>query len=301
MTTDNHTPSDALETVIVPRARDLGGFEVRRALPATQRQMVGPFVFLDQMGPADFAPGQGIDVRPHPHIGLSTVTWLYEGKMRHADSLGNDMVIEPGQVNWMTAGHGITHSERSLEESRRNGFKMSGLQTWVALPREHEDRDPSFDHRTADELPIIEDDGARVTLILGDLYGQRAPSEVFSPLFYADVQLQPGAKLPLDQRDQDRAIYIFSGAIELAGEVHEAGRMLVLKPGEALSLQAREASRLMLLGGEPLDEPRHLWWNFVSSSLEKLEQAKQDWRTGDWQNGRFRLPPTDNGEFIPLP
>lgn len=294
-------PSDALETLIVPRTRDLGGFEVRRALPATQRQMIGPFVFLDQMGPADFAPGHGIDVRPHPHIGLSTVTWLYEGSMLHADSLGNNMVIQPGQVNWMTAGHAITHSERSVPEAREAGFKMSGLQTWVALPKEHEDRAASFDHRKAEELPTLEAEGKKVTLILGEMYGERAPSEVFSPMFYADAQIKAGASLPLDNRDQDRAVYVFSGAIELAGEVYEAGRMLVLRPGDALSLKAVQDSRLMLLGGDPLDEPRHLWWNFVSSSLEKLEQAKQDWREGDWENGRFQLPPSDKDEFIPLP
>lgn len=294
-------PSDSLETVIIPKVRDLGGFEVRRALPATQRQMVGPFVFLDQMGPADFAPGSGIDVRPHPHIGLSTVTWLYEGRMVHADSLGNHMTIEPGQVNWMTAGHAITHSERADPEDRARGFRMSGLQTWVALPVEEEDRPASFDHRGANELPTLEAEGKKVTLILGELYGERAPSEVFSPMFYADAQLEAGAQLPLDNRDQDRAVYISEGQIELAGERYNAGQMLVLRPGEALSLTATQTSRLMLLGGEAFDEPRHLWWNFVSSSKDKLEQAKADWRAADWENGRFKLPPTDNGEFIPLP
>lgn len=292
---------DAVETVIVPRARDIGAFAVARALPSAQRQMVGPFIFFDQMGPAEFLTDQGMDVRPHPHIGLATVTYLYEGGVFHRDSLGSSLEITPGAVNWMIAGRGITHSERTAPARRRAGERLFGLQTWVALPRDEEDRDPGFEHVPPERLPLIEAEGKQVRLILGTLYGERAPVRTFSEMFYADAVLADGARLPLPAEHEDRGVYVTQGAIEVAGERFEAGRMLVFRPGDAITLTARGATRLMLLGGATMDGPRHIWWNFVASSRERIEAAKAAWRLGDWAHGRFQLPPDDAGEVIPLP
>lgn len=303
---DPHTPTgdgvDAIDTVIVPRARDLGGFEVRRALPAPRRQMVGPFIFFDQMGPAEFLTGQGVDVRPHPHIGLSTVTYLYEGKMHHRDSLGTDMWIEPGAVNWMTAGHGITHSERTDGDLRHRPHDLFGIQTWVAQPKGAEDGAAAFEHVGAEKLPVLENEGVTLRLILGGAYGERAPVKVPMEMFYADALLQPGAAMPLPDGHEDRGLYVVQGGVEIAGQTFEAGRMVVFRPGDKISLKAGpQGARLMLLGGETLEGPRYIWWNFVASSKERIEEAKEAWRQGDWQNGRFHLPPGDDQEFIPLP
>lgn len=297
-----HTDPDAIETVIVPRARDLGGFEVRRALPAAKRQMVGPFIFFDQMGPVEFLSGQGLDVRPHPHIGLATVTYLFEGALHHRDSLGTDQWITPGAVNWMMAGHGITHSERTDGRVRETGQRLSGIQTWVALPEGQEDGAAAFHHAPKEALPLLQDGGAEVRLILGHGYGTRAPVETPSETIYADALLAPGAALPLPDDHEDRAVYILTGSIDVAGDRFEAGRMLVFRPGDRIGLRAGETgARLLILGGATLEGPRHIWWNFVASSKDKIDAAKEAWRAGDWAHGRFQLPPGDDMEFIPAP
>ncbi len=293
---------DAIETVIVPRARDLGGFEVRRALPSAQRQMVGPFIFFDQMGPAEFLTGQGIDVRPHPHIGLATVTYLMKGRIHHRDSLGTDQWIEPGAVNWMVAGQGITHSERTDGDVRAKPHSLFGLQTWVALPKDREDDLAAFVHAAGDVLPLLEGEGKEVRLILGDAWGARAPVETPSEIFYADAVLQAGAALPLPDNHEDRGVYILGGDVTVGGQTFEAGRMLVFRPGDRISVKAGDqGARLMLLGGATMDGPRHIWWNFVASSRERIDAAKEAWRAGDWAHGRFRLPPGDDAEFMPAP
>jgi len=290
-----------METVIVPRARDIGAFEVRRSLPSSQRQMVGPFIFFDQMGPAVLSDGQGLDVRPHPHIGLATVTYLYDGCIHHRDSLGHSVEILPGAVNWMVAGKGITHSERTPQERRKSGERIFGIQTWVALPKTVEETEPRFEHVDVDQLPFLEGEGKEVRVILGSLYGETAPVQTFSETFYVDAVLKTGARLSLPGDYEERGVYVAQGAVELAGQRYEAGRMLILRPGSAATVTALGPSRLMLLGGEPMDGPRYIWWNFVASSREKMEAAKRDWAKGDWETGRFQLPPDDDEEFIPLP
>lgn len=296
------TQLDAVETVIVPRARDLGSFEVRRALPAPKRQMVGPFIFFDQAGPAEFVTGQGIDVRPHPHIGLGTVTYLYRGHFHHRDSLGTDQVIEPGAVNWMVAGQGVTHSERTSPEARRAPHSLFGIQTWVALPAAVEDRVPMFEHHAKDTLPEIEAEGVRLRLILGTAYGEKAPATMFSETFYADVVLQAGARFPMPDDHEDRGLYVTDGSVLIAGQEFEAGRMMVLRPGDRITVVAgARGARVMILGGATLEGPRYVWWNFVASSRDKIEAAKLDWARGDWGKGRFDLPAGDRDEFIPLP
>ena len=293
---------DSIETVIVPRARDLGGFEVRRALPAPDRQMVGPFIFFDQMGPAEFVTGSGIDVRPHPHIGLATVTYLYKGKIHHRDSLGTDQWIEPGAVNWMVAGHGITHSERTDGAIRERPHDLFGIQTWVALPEEAEDTGAAFEHAPKETLPVLEGEGKTVRLILGTAFGEEAPVKTYSETFYADALLEAGAHMPLPDDHEDRGIYVVSGEITVAGDRFEAGRMMVFRPGDRISVVAGEqGARLMMLGGATLNGPRHIWWNFVASSQDRIDAAKEAWRAGDWAHGRFQLPPGDDDEFIPLP
>jgi len=287
---------DAIEQVIVPRARDLGGFEVRRALPSAQRQMIGPFIFFDQMGPAQFLSGQGIDVRPHPHIGLATVTFLFQGEMMHRDSLGSALAIRPGEVNLMTAGRGIVHSERTGPEMRASGQEMFGIQAWMALPKSHEESAPAFAHHDVSALPRLEGEGKRVRLIAGSLYGETSPAVFPHDCFYAEAVLAPGAVLPLDPDYDERAIYLASGRVDIAGQIFEGGQLLVFKPGDRISILAETNARLMLLGGEPMDGPRHIWWNFVSSSQERIDSAKEDWR-----QGRFSIVPGDETEFIPLP
>ena len=292
---------DALEKVIVPPTRDLGGFEVRRALPHGKKQMVGPFIFLDLIGPAVFEAGQGLDVRPHPHIGLSTVTYLHAGSFLHTDSLGTVQTIEPGAVNLMTAGKAITHSERSTPEARARGFEFAGFQTWMALPKDKEDVDPAFEHIPESELPVIEGEGKQVKLILGSMYGEQVDAHLHTPTFYADAIIAKGQSLPFDQRHQDRGIYVSRGRIKVGKDEFDAGQLLVLRPGDAHSIHALENAQVLLLGGDPMDGPRHIWWNFVSSSAEKLEHAKQEWKKADWENGMFQLPQADIQEFIPAP
>ena len=297
-TTD--TAIDAIETVIVPRARDLGGFEVRRALPSPQRQMVGPFIFFDQFGPVEFVTGRGMDVRPHPHIGLATVTYLHRGKIHHRDSLGTDSWIDAGDVNLMIAGQGITHSERM--DGAAMPQTLFGLQTWIALPKDQEDSAAAFVHAPRADLPLLEGEGKKVRLILGNAYGERAPVATPSEMFYLDAVLDPGAVIPMPDEHEDRGVYVLDGAVAVAGQIFEAGRMMVFRPGDRISLRAGpQGARLMLLGGATLEGPRYIWWNFVASSKERIEAAKEAWRAGDWENGRFSLPPTDNAEFIPLP
>lgn len=305
---DTETPTaatlDSIETLIIPRARDLGGFEVRRALPSPRRQMVGPFIFFDQMGPAEFITGGGIDVRPHPHIGLGTVTYLYQGEFEHRDSIGTHQMIYPGEVNWMIAGKGVTHSERTSEATRASGKNsLFGIQTWIALPENKEDIDPVFEHHGKAALPFLEGEGKEVRLILGSAWGERAPVTMLSETFYADVILAPGAKLPLPEEHEDRGLYITQGAVEIAGQTFETGQMMVFRPGDAITVTAGpQGARLMALGGETMGGPRHIWWNFVASSKEKIEEAKQAWAAGDFaQNPRFHLPPGDEDEYIPLP
>lgn len=291
-----------VETVIIPRSRDIGGFAVRRALPAPQRQMVGPFIFFDQAGPAEFLTGQGIDVRPHPHIGLGTVTYLYRGDFHHRDSLGTDQVIRPGALNWMVAGKGVTHSERTSAEGRAGPHSLFGIQTWMALPEADEDRAPMFEHHPETTLPLIEAEGVKVRLILGTAYGEKAPATLFSEAFYGDVVLAPGARFPLPDDHEDRGLYITQGAVEIAGERFEAGRMMIFRPGDRITVAAgAEGARLMMLGGATLGGPRHVWWNFVSSSRERIEVARQAWEKADWGQGLFDLPTGDRAEFIPSP
>ena len=284
------------EAVIVPRTRDLGdGFEVRRVLPSEERRTVGPFVFFDQMGPTVLRAGTGLDVRPHPHIGLATVTYLLDGEILHRDSLGTVQPIRPGEVNWMTAGRGIVHSERTPPELRTTGTRLFGIQTWIGLPKDREEVEPSFVHHAESALPMLEGDGKHVRVIAGEFQGARSPLAVFSETLYADAALAAGARLEVPPDYRERAIYIVEGRIAIAGDLFEAGRMLVFSPGDAILVDAIAQARCLLLGGEPLDGPRHLWWNFVSSSVERIDQAKADWR-----EGRFPRVP-DETEFIPLP
>ncbi len=282
--------------VVHPTSKDLGGFSVRRALPSVTRRMVGPFVFLDHMGPAHFAAGQGLDVRPHPHIGLATVTYLIEGGILHRDTLGTTQPIAPGDVNWMVAGRGIAHSERSDVTARQIARQMQGIQSWVALPQADQETAPGFFHHPGAALPHLTDTGVAVTIIAGNAYGAVSPVRVFSQTLYADAALEAGAALPLPDDHAERAVYLIEGSISLSGERHDAGVLLIFRPGDAITLRAQTACRLLLVGGEPIDGPRHLWWNFVSSSLERIEQAKDDWRAG-----RFGTVPGDDSEFIPLP
>ena len=292
----------AIEMIIEPRRRDLGGFTVGRVLPFVKRRMVGPFIFFDEMGPAVFSPGDGVDVRPHPHIGLATVTYMFEGELRHRDSLGFDQVIRPGDVNWMTAGRGIAHSERTDDDARRNGQRMHGIQTWVALPEDAAETDPSFHHHPKQALPVIEQDGARLRLIAGAAYGATSPVKTFSPIFYLAAETTPGARIALPADYAERALYVVDGAVEIDGERYESGRMLVFAEGAAPVATTPQASRLMLLGGAPLGD-RLIWWNFVASSKERLEDAKRDWtQSADagFADTAFSLPPGET-EFIPLP
>ncbi|WP_240359788.1 pirin family protein [Pyxidicoccus trucidator] len=291
-------PGSSVETIIVPRTRDLGdGFEVRRALPSVRRRMVGPFIFFDQMGPAVFRSGHGLDVRPHPHIGLATVTYLFEGEILHRDSLGTVQTIQPGAVNWMVAGRGIAHSERTPPGLRETGGRLYGIQIWVAIPKQLEESAPGFAHTPADALPVVEDAGTRVRVIAGGLYGVRSPVSTPSELFYADAVLAAGARLQVSASHEERAVYVAEGGVELGGEVYGKGQLLVLRPGAEVVLTGPGAAggRVLLFGGEPMDGPRHIWWNFVSSSRERIEQAKEDWRAS-----RFGPVPGET-EFIPLP
>jgi len=287
---------DALELVIVPRVRDLGDrFSVRRALPHGKRQMVGPFIFFDQMGPVQFIAGQGLDVRPHPHIGLATVTYLFDGRVMHRDSEGNALEITPGAMNLMTAGRGIAHSERSPASARQGSEGMSGIQSWIALPQAHEETAPSFQHFDAASLPVIEDGGVRARVIAGSAFGKTSPVGMLSQWLYAEVVLAAGASAPLDPDQEERAIYVAEGEVDIVGDRFEGPRLLVFRPGDRITVRALRDARLMFLGGAALEGPRYIWWNFVSSRKERIEQAKEDWKTG-----RFAPVPNET-EFIPLP
>jgi redox-sensitive bicupin YhaK (pirin superfamily) len=286
---------ELIEALVEGRTHDLGGFSVRRVLPSVQRRAVGPFVFVDHIGPVRFAPGAGVAVRPHPHIGLATVTWLFEGALVHRDSLGNVQVIEPGELNWMTAGRGIAHSERSRQEDLAAGMRFHGMQTWVALPRADEDMAPAFFHHPGATLPRVERAGVRLDVIAGTAYGQASPVRVHSPTLYVAATLRSGSAQAVDTGHEERAVYVADGLLDIGGTQLGSGQMAVLAPGAAVVLEALADTRAMLLGGAPLDGPRHLWWNFVASAPERIERAKRDWR-----EGRFALPPGET-ESIPLP
>src|SRR5262245_45405309 len=286
---------DAIDVVIVPRTADLGGFTVRRALPHVQRRMVGPFIFVDHMGPAEFRSGQGIDVRPHPHIGLATVTYLFDGEIVHRDSLGSDVPIRPNEVNWMTAGRGIVHSERTGADRRVAGERLHGLQCWVALPAGDEEMAPAFAHHDRSALPLVTGEGKTVRVVAGALFGARSPVDARWETLFAEARLEPGASLPLDDAYEERAIYIVAGEIDVQGDRFGPGRLLVFRPRDRITVTAVTDSHLIVLGGAVMDGPRHIWWNFVSSRKDRIEQAKADWKAG-----RFAMVAGD-AEFIPLP
>jgi len=282
--------------VLRSRDRDLGGFSVRRVLPAIERRLVGPFVFWDHMGPATFEPAHGLDVRPHPHIGLATVTYLFEGEIVHKDTLGSDQSIQPGAVNWMVAGRGIAHSERTSPRARREGSRVHGIQSWVALPLDLEETAPSFEHHPAGSIPEATLDGVRLRVLAGAAYGLKAPARILSPTFYVEAELSAAMRIALPQEYEERAAYVVEGAVVADGRTIHAGEMVVAAPGIDCVILGEQRSRVMLLGGARLDGPRHVWWNFVSSSEERIEQARRDWK-----EGRFGKIAGDDVEFIPLP
>lgn len=285
-----------IDLTIIPREKDLGdGFIVHRILPYATRRMVGPFIFLDHMGPVQFKSGDGIDVRPHPHIGLATVTYLFEGEIIHKDTLGSDQAITPGDVNWMTAGRGIAHSERTGSDERGHLHNVHGLQSWVALPIDHEECEPEFFHHKSETLPEVNIPGIKLRIIAGTAYGQKSPAKIYSPLFYVEAKLAAGESLTLPKEYSERAAYVISGELETDGDVIKALSMAVFEKGEAV-IKAKTDTHVMLLGGEPFAEPRYIYWNFVSSSQERLDKAKLDWK-----EGRFGKVPGDENEFIPLP
>ncbi|MBZ9771954.1 pirin family protein [Mesorhizobium sp. CO1-1-8] len=288
--------SDQIELMVIPNAKDIGGFQVRRALPTAKRRLVGPFIFFDRMGPAILRAGQALDVRPHPHIGLSTVTYLFDGKIRHRDSLGTEMVIQPGDVNLMTAGRGIVHSERTPEELRGAPMSVSGLQTWLALPDDKEEVAPVFENTGALRLPEIDAEGVNGRIIIGDFQGLRSPVRADSETLYADLRLAPGASVKIPADAEERAIYTLEGEVSISGDVFPAERLLVFRPGDEIVVSSQTGAHFMLFGGASLGSKRYIWWNFVSSSKERIEQAKEEWKTG-----RFDIVPGDEEEFIPLP
>jgi redox-sensitive bicupin YhaK (pirin superfamily) len=287
---------DLFLQTLLPTTHDLGGFKVHRTLPHRERTTIGPFIFFDQMGPAHLPAGQGIDVRPHPHINLATVTYLFAGAIDHRDSLGTFARIEPGAVNLMTAGKGIAHSERSPDELRPDGPELSGIQTWIALPQAKEEIDPAFEHVPKADLPVVDGSGATARVVMGSLWGAASPVTCHSETIYADIALQPGGSMPIDPEAEERALYVAEGQASLDGLRLEPGTLYVLRPGIAATLRSEAGAHVMLCGGAPLDGPRHVWWNFVSSRHDRIRQAREDWRAG-----RFTLPPDDRAEFIPLP
>lgn len=303
MNSSSNAASSCILDRIAGRARDLGGFSVKRVLPIAHRKMVGPFIFFDEMGPATFAAGSGMDVRPHPHIGLATVTYLFEGRIRHRDSLGSLQDIVPGDVNWMTAGRGIVHSERTHPDDRASGYAVHGIQSWVALPLVDEECAPAFVHHPAASLPAFEHDGASLRLIAGHAYGRCSPVEVRSPTFYLAAELPSGTRLTMTDEHEERAVYVVSGAVTIGGERFEPGELAVLVPGAEAIVVADTASRVMLLGGARLPEERHIWWNLVSTRVERIEQGKRDWLDYGQERGQkgpFGQVPEEH-EFIPLP
>jgi redox-sensitive bicupin YhaK (pirin superfamily) len=286
----------SIDLIVQSRVRDLGGFEVRRVLPAPQRRRVGPFVFWDHMGPATFEPGHGVEVRPHPHINLATVTYLFEGEIVHRDSLGSHQSIRAGAVNWMIAGRGIVHSERKPESAKNHVTCAHGIQAWVALPLSHEETEPSFRHHPADSLPEVRRPGLRLRVLAGTAFGRASPVQVLSPTLYVDAALEAGAELTLPEEHAERAVYVALGSVSCEGERVSPGAMVILRPGVPSVVRALADSRVMLLGGAPMDGERHVYWNFVSSSMDRSERAKRDWK-----EGRFPKVPGDEAEFIPPP
>jgi redox-sensitive bicupin YhaK (pirin superfamily) len=282
--------------VLAARPRDLGGFAVRRTLPSAQRRLVGPFIFWDHLGPVAFEPGKGMDVRPHPHIGLATVTYLFEGELVHKDTLGSDQSIQPGAVNWMSAGRGIAHSERTGSDVRSRGSRAHGIQSWVALPLDCEESQPHFEHHAAKAIPETSREGVHLRILAGTAYGLKAPARIASPTLYVEAIMPAGARLVLPEEHEERAAYVVDGQAECAGAVIEEADMAVVAPLTEAVLTARRPSRIMLLGGARLEGPRHIWWNFVSSSEKRIERAK-----ADWSQGAFGRIPGDSVEFIPLP
>jgi redox-sensitive bicupin YhaK (pirin superfamily) len=287
---------DAIELMVIPSAKDIGGFEVRRALPTAKRRLVGPFIFFDRMGPAILRAGQALDVRPHPHIGLATVTYLFDGKIRHRDSLGTEMVIAPGDVNLMTSGRGIVHSERTPEELRGAPMSVSGLQTWLALPDGKEEVAPLFENTACIELPEFDDAGASGRVVIGSFDGLKSPVRAASETLYADIRLKHGASIRIPADAEERAIYTLEGTVTISGDSFPDNRLLVFKPGDEIVVSSETGAHFMLFGGASLGSKRYIWWNFVSSSKERIEQAKEEWKTG-----RFDIVPGDDKEFIPLP
>lgn len=288
--------ADAIDLIISPRARDIGSFEVRRALPYAKRRTVGPFIFFDHMGPATFAPGKGIDVRPHPHIGLATVTFLFDGEIHHRDSLGFHQPIQPGDVNWMTAGRGIVHSERTGPETRAAGHTLHGIQTWLALPKEHEETEPAFHHHPKSTMPMVEQEGASLALIAGSAYGATSPVQTFSDMFYLGGSLTPGADLAMTDEHEERAVYVVDGTVTVDGQTIEEGQMAVLKPSVQVKVSSESGARVMLAGGASLDGERLIWWNLVASDQALIDRTKQEWK-----DGAFPKVTGDEDEFIPLP
>jgi redox-sensitive bicupin YhaK (pirin superfamily) len=288
--------TDAIEQVIVPRTVDLGGFQVHRALPSGHSRMVGPFIFFDHFGPAVFRAGDGVDVRPHPHIGLATVTYLFDGEIVHRDSLGTALPIRPGAVNWMTAGRGIVHSERTAADHRDGGEPLHGLQLWVALPLADEETAPAFAHTAAADIPELSDNGLKLRVIAGTAHGLRSPVATSSDTVFAEARLKAGTVLPIDADYEERAVFVIAGEIEIGGDRHGPERLLVLRPGDRIAVRAASDADIIVVGGAAMDGPRHIWWNFVSSRKERIEAAKAEWKAG-----RFDTVPGDAAEFIPLP
>ena len=288
--------SDAIEQVIVPRSIDLGDFRVHRALPSAEPRMVGPFILFDHAGPAVLRAGNGVDVRPHPHIGLATVTYLFDGEVLHRDSLGTAMPIQPGAVNLMIAGRGIVHSERSVPERRASGDKLHGLQLWVALPAASEEAAPVFAHTSAADIPELSENGMTLRVILGTMHRLRSPAATSWDTLFADAHLKAGTGLPVDAEHEERAIYVLAGDIEIGGERYGPEQLLVLRPGDPVFARAVSDAHIAVIGGAAMDGPRHIWWNFVSSRKDRIEAAKADWKAG-----RFDVVPGDTVEFIPLP
>ena len=286
----------SIAALLKPNTRDIGGLLVQRLLPAFPTQMVGPFIFFDHFGPVEFPPGRGIDVRPHPHIGLATVTFLFDGEIVHRDSLGTAVPIRPGDVNWMTAGRGIVHSERTAQERRMSGEPLHGLQCWVALPANDEETEPGFAHVGSAELPVVTDNGRTVRVVAGSLLGARSPVPTLWDTLFAEATLAAGSTIPFDATTEERALYVVDGEVEIAGDRFSPGRLLIFRPGDAITVAAASDARVVFVGGAAMDGPRHIWWNFVSSRKDRIEQAKADWKAG-----RFDTVPGDESEFIPLP
>jgi hypothetical protein len=288
--------SASVELVIDARPRHIGELAVRRVLPSRSRRLVGPFIFFDHMGPAELPVGAGFDIRPHPHIALTTVTYLFDGELVHRDSLGSVQVIRPGDVNWMVAGRGIAHSERSSPESRRSGVRLHGIQSWIALPIEHEETEPSFEHHPVRSIPSLQLDRVTLDVIAGTAFGLTSPVPVLSPTLYVHARLDAGARFSIGPEHEERAIYVVEGTLGCEGRAFEMGTLVVLRPDVAVTVAAHQQTRLMVVGGSKLAGERHVWWNFVSSSMERIERAKLDWRSG-----RFPKIPGDEHEAVPLP